>query len=178
MAADDFPPVPERPEPQRARTRVLVFTVLGAVLAAALIIAIVGRVGTGTGGGIRRAGSNQAPTFDVGPATQRAASIDRSGPLLFPDPRGGTLDIYVQHLGGAQWAAFAARATGAGRQCVLRWDQGARHFVDPCDGRVYPADGTGLVTFPAAVNDKGRVIVDLTKGVTPTSAPDTVPIPS
>ncbi len=163
MAASGFPPVPEQPEPPRARTRVLVFTILGAILAAALIIAIVGRVGTGTGGGIRRAGSNQAPTFDVGPASQRAASIDRSGPLLFPDPRGGTLDIYVQHLGGAQWTAFAARAEGADRKCVVRWDQGARHFVDPCNGHVYPADGTGLETFPAEVNDKGRVIVDLTR---------------
>jgi hypothetical protein len=154
---------------------VLVFTVLGAVLAAALIIAIVGRVGTGTGGGIRRAGSNQSPTFDVGPAGQRAASIDKSGPLLFPDPRGGTLDIYVQHLGGAQWTAFAARAEGAPRQCVLHWDQGARHFADPCNGHVYPADGAGLVTFPAVVNDKGHVIVDLGTTVTPTTAPDTVP---
>jgi len=156
---------------------VLVFTVLGAVLAAALIIAIVGRVGTGSGGGIRRAGSNQFPTFDVGPATQRAASVEQSGPLLFPDPRGGTLDIYVQHLGGARWTAFAARAEGAPRRCVLHWDQGARHFTDPCDGRAYPADGTGLVTFPAEVNDKGRVIVDLTKASTSTTAPDTVPIP-
>jgi len=144
-----------------------VFTVVGAVLAAALIIAIVGRVGTGTTAGVRRPDAGQSPTFDVGPASQRAASISRSGPLLFPDPRGGTLDIYVQHLEGTNWVAFAARATGAGRQCVLRWNQGSRQFADPCDGRTYPADGAGLVTFPAAVNDKGRVVVDLTRPSSP-----------
>ncbi len=89
---------------------------------------------------------------------------------MFPDPRGGTLDIYVQHLGGADWLAFAARATGSPRQCVLRWSQGPKHFTDPCDGRIYPSDGTGLITFPAGVNDKGRVIVDLTRPTDPPPA--------
>jgi len=174
VAASDPPLYPETPEPARARTRVLVLTVLGAVLTAALLIAIVGRVGTGSNSGIRKSGAGPSPTFDVGPASQRAASIARSGPLLFPDPRGGTLDIYVQHLGENDWAAFAARATGAPRKCVLHWDQGARHFSDPCDGRIFPADGTGLVSFPAGVNDKGRVIVDLTR---PTEAVPVVEMP-
>lgn len=151
---------------------------LGAVLTAALLIAIVGRVGTGSTSGARKRGGLEAPTFDVGSANQRAASIARSGPLLFPDPRGGTLDIYVQHLGGDDWLAFAARANGSPRRCVLRWNQGAKHFTDPCDGRLYPADGTGLTTFPAAVNDNGRVIVDLTRPTDPPAVveePPTVP---
>ena len=169
MASTDRPTVPEAPEPQRPRTRVLVFTVLGAVLCALLIVALVGRIGTGTSGSGGSGGDKgrEPATFDVGPATQRAASIARQGPLLFPDPRGGTLDIYVQHLGEAEWRAFEARAAGAPRQCALRWEQAARHFVDPCDGRIFPADGAGLVTFPAEVNDKGRVIVDLTRPAQP-----------
>lgn len=179
MAASDSPPDPTNPEQPRARTRVLVFTVVGAVLTAALLVAIVGRVGTGSTSGARTARSAESPTFDVGSASQRAASIARSGPLLFPDPRGGTLDIYVQRLDENNWLAFAARATGSPRQCVLRWNQGAKHFTDPCDGRIYPADGTGLVTFPAEVNDKGRVIVDLTRPTDPPTPavgePPTVP---
>jgi hypothetical protein len=159
--------MPEAPEPQRPRSRVLVFTVLGAVLCAALIVALVGRIGTRTTSGSGGDKEGQPATFDVGPASQRAASIARSGPILFPDPQGGTRDIFVQHLGEANWVAFEARAAGAPRQCALRWEQSARHFVDPCDGRIFPADGAGLVTFPAAVNDRGRVIVDLTRPVQP-----------
>ena len=137
-------------------------TAIGAVLAAALLFALVARAMSSDNPTSSSADtSTRAVQFDVGKAEDRAASIARSGPLLFPDPQGGSLDIYVQHLGGKDWVAFQARATGASRQCVLRWEAAPRQFVDPCDGRVYPADGTGLVTFPARVNDKGRVIVDL-----------------
>ena len=139
------------------------FTLLGAVLTAALIVAIVGRVGTGSTSGGSGDRSGTTPAFDVGPAAQRAASIARDGPLLFPDPRGGTRDIFVQHLGDARWVAFEARVSGAPRQCVLRWEHADRRFVDPCDGRVYPADGAGLVAYAAEVNDKKRVIVDLSR---------------
>lgn len=158
---------PETPDPAEAlaaRRRVVLVTAVGAVLAAALLFALVARAMStsstttsagGDGGGARTA------QFDVGRATDRAQTIARSGPILFPDPKGGSVDIYVQHLGEKNWVAFEARARGASRQCVLRWDQAARHFTDPCDGRVFPADGAGLVTFPATVNDKGRVVVDL-----------------
>ena len=169
MAPSDRPPAPEAPDPQRPPSRVLVLTALGAVVAALLIVAIIGRIGTrpGSGRGASGGDGRETPTFDVGPATQRAASIARSGPLLFPDPRGGTRDIFVQHLGESRWVAFEARATGAPRQCVLRWEQGAGRFTDPCDGTTYPADGAGLVTFPAEVDDKGRVIVDLSRPTSP-----------
>lgn len=159
---------PAEPPAQRPRTRVLVATALGALAAALLVMAIVARVGTGTGGsGNSAGGGRDTPRFDVGPASQRAESIARSGPILFPDPRGGTRDIFVQHLGGDRWLAFEARAAGAPRQCVLRWDGSARTFSDPCDGTTYPADGTGLVSFPAAVDERGRVTVDLAGAAAP-----------
>ncbi len=147
----------------------MLVTGLGAVLAAALLFGIVARVmatnPASSGGGSDD--GRRVAEFDVGPAEQRAATVARDGPLLFPDPQGGWRDIFVQHLGGKDWVAFEARASGAPRQCVLRWEQGMRHFVDPCDGRIYPPDGSGLVSFPARVNDKGRVIVDLTSPRTP-----------
>jgi hypothetical protein len=40
--------------------------------------------------------------------------------------------------------------------------------VDPCDGRVYPADGTGLVSFPTRVDARGRIVVDLSQPTQPT----------
>ena len=148
----------------------VVFTAAGGLLAAALLVAILTRV-AGSGGTTRSGGTSTAGQFDVGSARQRAATVDRDGPVLFPDPQGHSRDIFVQHLGSDTWVAFEARASGSPRQCVLRWDQGAHQFVDPCDGRVYPADGTGLVTFPAQVNDKGRVIVDLSQPTPPAAAP-------
>ena len=153
----DTPP----PDPLAAKRRTVLITAIGAVLAAALLFAIVARAMTTTNMASTDDGARREAAFDVGPAEQRAAAVARDGPLLFPDPRGGSRDIYVQHLGDKDWVAFEARASGAPRQCVLRWEERARHFVDPCDGRIFPPDGSGLVTFPARVDDDDRVIVDL-----------------
>ena len=163
---------PDRPDPAdalAAKRRTVLFTAIGGVLAAALLFGIVAQVmatNAGSGGSGSEDGRRVAE-FDVGPAEPRAATVARDGPFLFPDPRGRSRDIFVQHLGGKEWVAFEARARGAPRQCVLRWEQAARHFFDPCDGRIYPADGTGLVSFPTTVNDEGRVIVDLSSPRTP-----------
>jgi len=146
-----------------AKRRTVLFTVLGAVLAAALLFAVVTRVaGTrSTAGSTTDRDGNRVARFELGRATDYAKTIARDGPILFPDPQGRSRDIYVQHLGGTDWLAFEARVSGAPRQCVLNWERDGRQFVDPCDGRTYPADGTGLVRFPARVTDKGRVVVDL-----------------
>jgi len=143
--------------------RTVLFTAIGAVLAAALLFAVVTRVATTrpATGGDRDAGGGRVAQFELGRATDYARTIARDGPILFPDPQGRTRDIFVQHLGGSDWLAFEARAAGAPRQCVLTWERDARRFVDHCDGRTYPPDGAGLVTFPTRVDDKGRVIVDL-----------------
>ncbi len=160
MAQTDRPDSGDPADALAARRRTVLFTAIGAVLAGLLLFAIVARVQS-TGGDSQGGRSNGAPQFDAGNAERIAANIARDGPLLFPDPRGGSRDIRVQHLGGTEWIAFEARAAGAPRQCTLRWEGGPRHFVDPCDGRIYPADGTGLVTFPTRVDDDGRVLVDL-----------------
>jgi len=158
-----------------------VFTAAAGILVAALLVAIVSRAGGGGGGSPVKGSTSAAGTFDVGSARQRAATVDRSGPVLFPDPQGHSRDIFVQHLGGDAWVAFEARATGSSRQCVLRWEQDAHRFVDPCDGRHYPADGAGLVSFPTTVNEKGRVIVDLSRPLPPattTTAPPATTAPT
>ena len=152
-----------------AHRRTVLFTAVGAVLAAALLFAVVARVTStnpATGGSTDRDG-NRVAQFELGRATDYARTIARNGPILFPDPQGKSRDIYVQHLGETNWLAFEARATGASRQCVLRWEPGARVFVDPCDGRIFPEDGSGLVAFPTRVNEKGRVIVDLSSPAPP-----------
>ncbi len=132
-------------------------TGLGAVLFAALVFALATSV-------LRSASESSATApveFDVGPADQRRAVIERDGPLLFPDALNRDRDIYVQHLSGVGWKVFEARPPGAPRRCVLRWEGPAGRFVDPCTGAAYPADGAGLVSYPTRVDDDGRLRVDL-----------------
>ncbi len=173
MADPDPPsPVADADDPSAAHRRTVLFSAVGAVLVAALLFAVITRVtstnATRAGGGTDARG-NRVAQFDIGRAEDFAPTIARSGPLLFPDPQGGSRDIFVQHLGGSDWRAFEARATGVPRQCVLKWDQAARRFTDPCDGQIYSRDGAGLVSYPTTVNDKGRVIVDLSRPTAPTT---------
>lgn len=98
--------------------------------------------------------------FRVGSAERLAEVVARDGPLLFQDLLNRSRDIYVQHLGGDDWRAFDARPPGAPRRCVLEWRHADRTFVDPCEGRTFPADGSGLASYPTEV-DGGRVYVDL-----------------
>ena len=139
------------------RGRALVVAGVLAVVFAAVIFALATNL-------LRSASESSlaAPVeFDVGPADQRRAVVERDGPLLFPDALNRGRDIYVQHLGQAGWKAFEARAPGAPRRCVLQWEPSVRRFLDPCTGTRYPEDGAGLVSYPARVDDDGRLLVDL-----------------
>lgn len=107
--------------------------------------------------------------FSVGDARRLAARIERDGaPFLFKDPLTSApgREVYVQHLGPEAdegWIAIEAYAPGAARRirCVLRWDPRRERFDDLCGGRSFAADGTGLRTYPAEVDERGVVVVDL-----------------
>ncbi len=141
--------------------------VLGGILIFAVVVNLVGSSADKP--------DSAAAVFDVGPAEQRARAVAEGGPILFQDLLDGSRDIYVHHLGDTSWIAVEAHSPGAPRRCVLRWEPAATAFVDPCDGRTFPADGTGLVTYPATVNDRKRVIVDLRAPLAPTSTVDSTP---
>lgn len=144
----------------------MVLTGIAGVLGGILVFAIVANV-IGS-----RADSPDSPaaTFDVGPAESRARTIAKGGPILFQDLLNNSRDIYVQHLGGDDWRAFEAHAPGAPRPCFLEWRAATREFVDGCDGRSFPADGTGLASYPARVDERKHVIVDLRTPATTTIA--------
>lgn len=104
--------------------------------------------------------------FEVGQARRLSEPIGREGPLLFKDPLNRGRELYLQHVGGdvqEGWLAFEAYAPGSPREprCQLRWLQPSRRFVDECSGGTYPADGSGLWSYPATVDDRGMVVVDL-----------------
>jgi hypothetical protein len=111
-----------------------------------------------------------AAVFTVGKADDLYHQIvtpgpdGRKGPLLF-QALVRDRDIYVQHLGPEPltgWLAFEAHAPGTPRSCVLQWIDAQSDFHDPCGGRTYPADGTGLIHFrTTVVKDTNRVVVDL-----------------
>jgi hypothetical protein len=158
-----------RPVPRRL-TSVLLIVVLALVFAILLAVFFV-RLSNQPGTTVN-VGANQ---FDVGKATNLAPEIAKGGPLLLPPLRGDQLALYVQHLGADPdrgWLAFEARAPGQARTCLLRWSQSSRDFTDPCDGRAFPADGSGLDQYAVRVDPKGRVIVDLrqTVGTVPPGA--------
>ena len=134
----------------------MVLTGVGGVLAGVLIFLIVLALA-----GPRSAKQSANATFKVGPAKRLAPEVARNGPLLFQDLLNHSRDIYVQHLAGNDWRAFEAHAPGEPRRCVLQWHQDERQFLDPCDGRTYPADGSGLTSYRTQVDKHGLVVVDL-----------------
>ena len=149
---------------RRRRTGLLLTALLG-VLFAALIVVFAVRSANQPGG--RLQGAFGGGPYDMGRAGVLARAVARDGPILLPDPLRHNRDLYVQHLGGDAtkgWLAFEAHSPGASRRCLLRWEPAARHFRDPCDGRAYPADGPGLTSFPATVDGRGHVVIDLGGG--------------
>lgn len=104
------------------------------------------------------------PVFSPGSATDIAAAIADSGPLLLPDAARGDRDVILQHLGeepAEGWLAFAARPEGADRACFVEWQPDERRFVDSCDGTTYPEDGQGLEQFAVSVGSEGALTINL-----------------
>ncbi|MFN2506302.1 MAG: hypothetical protein ABR540_19155 [Acidimicrobiales bacterium] len=156
------------PPSRRGRTRATTMVITGlAGVGAGILLFLV--VLAATGPQSTRQAAN-AP-FKVGSAKSLATAVARDGPLLFQDLLNRSRDIYVQHLGGQDWRAFEAHAPGAPRRCVLQWRPASRDFLDPCDagGRIYPADGTGLIAYPARVDSKGALTIQLDQPFTATT---------
>ncbi|MCU1450208.1 MAG: hypothetical protein JWP02_2378 [Acidimicrobiales bacterium] len=143
-------------------TRAVVLTGIAGVLAGVLIFfGIVSLAGSG------KAKSKLASdVFKVGKAKNQAAIVDRHGPLLFADPLQRGRDIYLSHLGDDRWAAFDVHPSGEPKTCTVTWQAQTRSFHDPCSGRLYPTDGTGLTRYSAYVDKKGDLVVDLRRPLT------------
>jgi len=146
--------------------------VLG-VLTAVLVVVFVLRLARQPGAKVNLGDQE----FVVGRATVFATQIARTGPLIFPPPR-GQLILYVQHLGtdpAHRWLAFSAHPPDeTNTQCVVRWRPAQHDFIDDrdhCKGTVYPPDGAGLTQYAARVDPGGNLIINLRRdvGTTPPS---------
>ena len=153
----------ETPEtgPRGAGWRAVLIASAGLAIAVLVFVLVANNIGAGSRGPTGRQPEDTG-LFVVGEASVLEDAVRRDGPLLLPDPLGGTRDIYIQHAGG-QWRAFEARPAGSPRRCALRWSPSDGIFTDSCSPATYPADGSGLVTFPARVDEEGRVVVDLSR---------------
>jgi hypothetical protein len=112
-------------------------------------------------------------TYSPGSAESKAETIAEGGPILLGDVSGrNERDIYLQHIGddpATGWYAFDARLPGQSRDCSLEWQADAQEFVDPCDGTVVPADGTGLISYTVTVTEDGDLVIDLNTDETTTT---------
>src|SRR5688500_18848968 len=70
--------------------------------------------------------------FTAGRADRLARTIERDGPVLYPDLLARSTDhnLYIQHLGddpSRGWLAFEADVDDP--RCQLRWDADEEHFT-------------------------------------------------
>ncbi len=91
--------------------------------------------------------------FSAGAAQQLSEDIAERGPILYPDPRGSSRHIYIQHQGEdftRGWLAFEPHWPGTPRECILAWEAVSGQFVPPdnlpCESLPRAeADGTAVV---------------------------------
>ncbi len=150
---------------RRIRNRIVVIASVAGVVMAALLMVLVVRFASQRPDEVNLGDK----VFQVADAERLARRIRAEGtPFLFKDPltqRPGR-EVYVQHIGSDPkrgWLAIEAYAPGSPRrlECILQWDRTGARFRDPCGGGTYPADGSGLRTYPAEVDRGGQVVVDL-----------------
>lgn len=140
-----------------ANARRLLLGALGAVVVVALVWLVAATVGSDRT--TTRLGDDR---FEDVRADRVVAAVDEGGPIFYPDLAGGTRDIWITHVGDDPLRGFlvlSARAPDSG--CLVQWDADAGDFYDVCDESVrFPAEGTGLATFPVELDD-GRLVIDL-----------------
>ncbi len=150
---------------RRTRNRIAVIASVAGVVAAAVLTFLVVRFASQRPDEVNLGDK----VFEVADAERLARRIEQErAPFLFKDPltRRPGREVYVQHVGAdpkVGWLAIEAYAPGAPRRldCILVWDRVNARFRDPCGDQTFPADGSGLRTYPAEVNESGQVVVDL-----------------
>ena len=156
---------PYRPPKRRGGVGLLTGSIVAVLLAVAIGVTLVELANSGT-----VKSHLGSPVFLAGRARDLAPQVAKGGPIGLPPLLGHSRPIYLQHLGGDErkgWVAVQALIPGEAGRCVLQWVASTATFRDPCTGAAYPADGAGLVRYPAVVLPSDRVQVDLRTPLAP-----------
>lgn len=159
------PPVQLLTRQQRTRRRRVVAAAIVVVSSFAVLLTIAAlNVATKPNAEVQLGSS----TFKVGRAAPLARRIKADDyPLLFQDLQDKSIDLYLNHVGKTHltgWRAIEAHAPGVPRSCQLEWT--GDEFRDPCDRKVYAADGSGLRRFKVNVVD-GVLYVNFRQPIEP-----------
>jgi hypothetical protein len=142
------------------------------VLGGIVVLAMIGGFTWAIAAFISRGGSEATErlarsTFEIGDVERLAETVERDGPLLFPElgTAIGTRSIVVHHEGGDptdNWRVYWAYPADRDAACVVEQVPGTADFVD-CDGRTI--DVTALSppdagVFPR-VENRTTLIIDL-----------------
>jgi hypothetical protein len=113
-----------------------------------------------------------ADVFEVGRVDRLADSVERNGPILFPNLIGpaGERPVGLDHDGATDfegWRVFSLVPAGNAPDCLVEIDRTTKELVD-CDGIVHDA-----ATLPppervdVLIDDDGTLTLDLQPGDTP-----------
>ena len=135
---------------------VILSAAAGVIVAILLFAAVVSLIGSGQAKS--KLGSS---LFTIGKAKEQAQIVSRTGPLFFADPLQKGRDIAVNEASPNQWVTVDVHPPDESKVCAVTWNGATRMFHDPCSGRDYPADGTGLTRYRTSVEPNGDLVVDL-----------------
>src|SRR5438270_3708796 len=101
-------------KPNRSRM-VILSAAAGVIVAVVVFAGIVSLVGSGKAKS--KLGTN---VFKIGKAKDQAQIVDRTGPLLFPDPLQKGRDIYVNRVADNQWVTIEVHPAGEPKSCTVK----------------------------------------------------------
>ena len=121
--------------------------------------------------------------FAPGDASDVAKEVADNGPILFPGLVGQAGRERSASTTSAPIRTPAGRCTrscrpASPRRACSSWTALLASWSDPCSGRTFPADGTGLDPVPWSIDNDGVLVIDLTPGGEPGQGTTTLAPPT
>lgn len=137
----------------RARGLILLTGALSGLVLGLVIVSVA------TGGGVQKKPARYAP-FPAGSAARIERSIERGGPIFYPDPSEGT-DAFYLDLEAGKIVALAVVLPGGRPECPVVWDRRQRRYEDCENAEVAREELQRFRTVIQGTGDGRRVFVDI-----------------
>jgi hypothetical protein len=98
--------------------------------------------------------------FLAGPRQRLTRSIEKDGPIFFPDPTGGDRAFYLDRAADSLIALHVFPPAGKG-DCPVQWDRKAKRYADCADQVVDPATLSRFPVIDGTPSRRDSVYVDL-----------------